>query len=81
LRDQRGIEFDLLEKALEASIVGVDLRTARKGRGNLGEIDGFDFEHTRDEGGEAFNAGEMPVGKVEFEDLGEHGRMIHGVLS
>jgi hypothetical protein len=80
LSDQGGVEFDLLEEALEPSIVGLDLRSTRKGGGNLGEIDRFDLEQAHYEIREAFNASQMPVGKVEFQDMGEYGRLRHGVV-
>jgi hypothetical protein len=71
----------MLEESLESSIVGLDLGSAWKCRGNLGEIDGFDFEQAKNEIGEAFNAREMPVRKVEFQDIGEYGSLSHGVVS
>ena len=81
LSDQGGVEFELLEEALEPSIVGLDLRSTRKGGGNLGEIDRFDLEQAHNEIREAFNASQMPVGKVEFQDMGEDGSLRHGVVS
>jgi hypothetical protein len=70
----------MLKESLESSIVGLDLGTAWKCRGNLGEIDGFDFEQANNEIGEAFDAGEMPVRKVEFQDIGEYGSLRHGIV-
>ena len=81
MSDQSRVEFDMLEESLESSIVGLDLGSAWKCRGNLGEIDGFDFEQAKNEIGEAFNAREMPVRKVEFQDIGEYGSLSHWVVS
>ena len=79
--NQRGVELDLLKESLESSVVGLDLRTAWKGGGNLGEIDSFDFEQPTDDRGKAFDAGEMPICKVEFQDIDEYGSLSHGVVS
>ena len=38
----------MLEASLESSIVGLNLSSTWKGGGNLGEIDGFDFEQATD---------------------------------
>ena len=59
----------------------IDLGPLGKRRGKLGEIDRFDLEQCHDERGQAFPTGEMPACKVELEDIGEHGRMIQGVIS
>jgi hypothetical protein len=66
---------------LEASVVRIDLGPTRKRSGELGEIDRFGLEYRHDARGQAFQTGEMPACKVEFEDIGEHGSMIHGVIS
>jgi hypothetical protein len=71
----------MLEESLESAIVRLELRMAWKGRGNLGEVDRFDFEHAQNERGEACDAGEMPACTVEFGDIDEHDSMIHGVIS
>jgi hypothetical protein len=81
LREQSRVAVDRLEESLEPSRVGLDLSTASKGRGKRGEIDGVDFAHAHHERSEALNTGELPVGNVECEDLGEHGSMLHGVIS
>ena len=36
--------MEVLEEALQAAVVGVDLGSTRKGGGELGQIDGFDPE-------------------------------------
>jgi hypothetical protein len=56
-------------------------RPSGKRDGELGEIDCFDLEQSYDERGQALYTGKMPACKVEFDDIGEHGRMIHGVIS
>ena len=71
----------MLEESLESSIVGLDLGTTWKGGGNLSEIDRFDFEQARDDIGQAFNAREMPIGKVKLEEMSEYGSLSHGVVS
>ena len=71
----------MLEESLESSIVGLDLCSTRKGRSNLGEIDRFDLKQADDEVREALNAREMPVGKVEFQDIVEYGSLGHGVVA
>ena len=48
--------------------------------GEFGKIDGFDFEQSDNEIRETGDASEMPP-KVELEQVDEHGRMIHGVIS
>ena len=59
----------LLEESLQSLGVGVDISSTRKGGSNIGEIDRFDLKQTHDEEREAFNAREMPVGKVKFQDM------------
>ncbi len=45
-----------------------------------GEIDCLHFEQGDDDKGQAFDASEMPP-KVKFEQIDEHGSMVHGVIS
>jgi hypothetical protein len=71
----------MLEESLESSIVGLNLSSTWKGGGNLGEIDGFDLEQARHDRREAFNAREMPISKVKFQEIGEYGSLSHGVVS
>ena len=71
----------MLEESLESSIVGLHLSSTWKGGGNLGEIDGFDLEQARNKIRQAFNAREMPIGKVKFEEIGEYGSLSHRVVS
>ena len=71
----------MLEESLASSVVGVDLSSTWKGGGNLGEINRFDLKQANDEAREAFNTWEMPVGKGEFQDIGEYGRLGHGGVS
>jgi len=61
----------MLDESLESSIVGVKLSPTWKCGGNLGEINRFDLKQAHDEATEALNTREMPVGKVEFQDIGE----------
>jgi hypothetical protein len=70
-----------LEKSLESSVVGVDLSSTWKCGSNLGEIDRFDLKQAHDEVRKTFDAREMPVGKVEFQDIVEYGSLGHGVVS
>ncbi len=81
MSNQIRVEFDMLEESLESSIVGLDLCSTRKGSSNLGEIDRFDLKQAHDEVREAFNAREMPVGKVEFQDIVEDGSLGHEVVA
>ena len=69
------------EESLESSIVGLNLSSTWKGGGNLGEIDGFDLKQARHDRREAFNAREMPISKVKFQEIGEYGSLSHGVVS
>ena len=71
----------MLEESLESSIVGLNLSSAWKGSGNLGEIDGFDLEQARDDIGQALKAREMPIGEVKFQEIGEYDSLSHGVVS
>jgi hypothetical protein len=71
----------VLEESLESPIVGVDLSSPWKGGGNIGEIDRFDFEQASYDIRQAFNAREMPIGKVKFQDVDEYGSLSHGVVS
>ena len=71
----------MLEASLESSIVGLNLSSTWKGGGNLGEINRLDLKQADDEVREAFNTREMPVGKVEFQDIAEYGSLAHGVVS
>jgi hypothetical protein len=71
----------VLEESLESSVVGLDLCSTWKCGGNLGEIDRFDLEQANDEVRETFNAREMPVGQVAFQDIGAYGSLGHGVVS
>jgi hypothetical protein len=81
VRDHRRFDLHVLEKTLEASVVRIDLGSTGKRGGELGKIHGFDLEQRHDERGQTFHTGEMPAGTVEFEDIGEHGKMIHGGIS
>ena len=81
MRDQTRFDLHVLEKALESPVVRIDLGPTGKRGGELGEIDRFDLEQCHDERGQAFHAGKMSACKVELENIGEHGRMIHGVIS
>ena len=71
----------MLEESFESSVVGLDLSTACKRGGNLGEIDRFDFEQAMDEVSKAFNAREMPTSKVDSQDIDEYGSLGHGIVS
>jgi hypothetical protein len=80
LRNKRWFHLHLFEKPLNTPIMGFDLGMPWKRRGEFGKIDGFDFEQSDNEIRETRDASEMPP-KVELEQVDEHGRMIHGVIS
>ena len=57
----------------------IRLRGTRKSGGELCKIDRFDFEQSDDQARKTFDPSEIPA-KMKFEDIGEHGSMIHGVI-
>jgi len=59
--------------------VRVDVGGTWEGGGELGEIDGFDFEQGNDEGGQTGETSPVQV-KGQLEQVGESGRVLHGVI-
>ena len=78
----------MLEEALQASAVRIDGGGVWESGGELGQIDGFDpesssgqaLEQNDDNGGQAGDASTVQ-GKGRLEQVGEHGRVLHGVIS
>ena len=56
LCDASGLELNVFEEALQASIVRVDVGRTWEGGGELSRIDGFDLEQSDDEGGQTGDA-------------------------
>ena len=52
-----GLESDVFEEALQASVVRVDVGGTWEGGGEPSQIDGFDPEQSDDEGGQTGDAG------------------------
>ena len=82
------LESDVLEEALQASVARIDVGGVWESGGKASQIDGFDpvsstgqaLEQSDADGGQAGDA--SPVqGKGRLEQVGEHGRMLHGVIS
>src|SRR4029077_4299257 len=70
----------LLKKSLKIFIVCLNLCCARECGGDFGKIDCLDLEQGDDDRGQTFDASQMPP-KVEFEQIDEHGSMVHSVIS
>lgn len=79
--EQSRVALHVLETALASSVVRLERGPPGKCRGELGKIDRFDLEQRDAESGQAGKTGAMPACKGELEDIGEHGRMIQGVIS
>jgi hypothetical protein len=69
-----------VKESLNPAVMRVRLGGARKSGGEFGKIDRFHFEQGDDEARKTFDPSEVPA-KMEFEDIAEHGSMIHGVIS
>jgi hypothetical protein len=80
LGNHLGLYRDFFAEALNPSVMRVELGGAGKRRRSLREMHGLDLEERDDETGQTFDASEMP-GKMQFEHVREHERMIHGVIS
>ena len=74
------LDVDLFKEALNPAIVRVRLGGTRKSGGELCKIDRLDFEQGDNEARKTFDPSEIPA-KMKFEDIAEHGSMIHGVIS
>ena len=71
------LESDVLEEALQASVVRIEVGGVWESGGELGQIDGFDLEQSDDDGGQAGDASTVQ-GKGRLEQVGKHGRVLHG---
>jgi hypothetical protein len=74
------LDVDLLKEALNPAVMRVRLGGTRKSGGEFCKIDCFDFESSDDQARKVFVASEITA-KMKLEDIGEHGSMIHGVIS
>jgi hypothetical protein len=74
------MNFNFFKEPLNPSVVRIRLGGTRKSGSKLCKIDRFDFEQSDDQTRKTFDPSEVPA-KTKFEDIGEHGSMIHGVIS
>lgn len=72
--------MDVLEEALQASIVRVDLGRPWEGRGKLSQIDGFGLEQGDDDSRQTGDAGTVQR-EDGLEQVGEFARVNQGVIS